>query len=257
MIAEALILSLMLTQIPFIEELGVLPAGKIPAGSIFQAYTVVSGHPLIPENNRVGNRPVELAVPLMLHRDSEATLRALLRKRGLLLQEIRTGRPSFGLYVTTDPNATPPSTRPLIRVHRLRHIQPEAAIDLLAQLADQLEKSLKPFEEPSRFVAEPRTGSVVVNCFSRERLRRYLELLEACDIPSEEETHRPVLRIWKARFVDAENLARLLEKSWQQRGGQPLTVVVQASSGSLLIRAPRHLWPEVEERLQKIDRRQR
>lgn len=252
-----MILCLALTQIPFVEDLGVLPAGKIPAGSVFQAYSVVSGNPLIPENNRVGNRPVELAVPLILHHDSAATLRALLGKRGIFLQEIRAGRPSLGLYASTDPSATPKAGRPRVRVHRLRHLQPLAAIDLLTQLADQLEKSLEPYEEPSRFVAEPRTGSVVINCYSRERLRRYLELLEACDLPPEEGTHRPVLRIWKARFVDAESLARLLEKSWEQRGGQTLTVVVQSSSGSLLIRTPRHLWPEVEERLLEIDRPRR
>ncbi|HIA27736.1 MAG TPA: hypothetical protein EYN79_06390 [Planctomycetes bacterium] len=255
MSAEILLLSLVLSHIPFVEDLGTLPAGNLPAGVLFQAYTAVSGNPLIPENERVGNRSIRLAVPLVLHRDSEAILRALLRKQGIFLMDLRSGRPKFGCYATTDPTAAPPLFRPLVRVHRLRYIKPDAAIDLLRQLASQLERSLREFEEPSRFVADERTGAVVVNCFSRERLRRYLELLEACDIPPEEGTHRPILRTWKARYVDPKSLAELLEKSWQARGGQPLTVVVQVSSGSLLIRVSRHLWPEVEGLLGVLDRR--
>ncbi|MGE4618531.1 MAG: hypothetical protein AAEJ04_01840, partial [Planctomycetota bacterium] len=75
----------------------------------------------------------------------------------------------------------------------------------------------------------------------------------AADRPPVAGTQRPVLRHWPSRRGRVADLALELEQAWNERGGIPLHIVEHSQSNSLMIRVPKHLWPTVEQLLEKLD----
>jgi hypothetical protein len=231
----------------------VLPAGKIPTGALLNGWSLITGQELVPENNTLGHRPLRLLEPLTLSAGGEVLIVGLLRSEGILLKPIRRGLAHGPHWATTDVQATPPLARYQVRVVRLEHLTPEPICKLLRSEADKREKEIGPLDRPSRFVADPRTGSVIISCTSPLRLQHYQKLLSAADRPPVAGTHRPVLRNWRVRQGRVSDLALELDQAWNKRGGVALHVVEHLQSNSLMIRVPKHLWPTVEQLLEQLD----
>ncbi|MGE4618816.1 MAG: hypothetical protein AAEJ04_03290, partial [Planctomycetota bacterium] len=157
----------------------VLPAGMIPTGAILNGWSLLTGQELVPENSTLGHRPLRLLEPLSLSTGGEVLIVGLLRSEGILLKPIRRGLTHGPHWATTDPQATPPMNRYQVRVVRLEHLTPEPICKLLRSEAQKQEKEIGLFDRPSRFVADSRTGSVVISCTSPLRLQHYLKLLSA------------------------------------------------------------------------------
>ena len=217
----------------------VIPAGQIPAGLLLQGWSLATDQSVIMESSILGHRSIPLLRPLNLSSSSSALiLRAQLKSKGIELKPIRKGLVRGPHWATTDPDSEPPL----------------ALCQLLREDAHKREQEIGPLDRYSRFVPDPRTGSVVISCTSPRRLEQYLKLLSAADCPPVAGTHRPVLRNWATRFGRAGELALELDRAWKERGGLPIHVVTHRASNSLMIQVPKHLWPAVEKLLDELDR---
>ncbi|MBT5737167.1 MAG: hypothetical protein HOI29_01180 [Planctomycetes bacterium] len=233
----------------------VIPAGQIPAGVLLQGWSLATDQSVILESPILGHRSIPLLRPLNLSSSSSALiLRAQLKSKGIELKPIRKGLVRGPHWATTDPDSEPPLARYQIRVVALQHLDPEPICQLLREDARKREQEIGALDRYSRFVPDPRTGSVVISCTSPRRLEQYLKLLSAADCPPVAGTHRPVLRNWATRFGRAKELALELDRAWKERGGQPIHVITHQASNSLMIRTPKHLWPAVEKLLDELDR---
>jgi len=231
----------------------VLPAGNIPVGVLLSGWSLLTDQKVISESSTLGHRNVRLLEPLSISRGGEILLVGLLRSEGIVLKPIHPGLVRGPHWATTNPSSNPPLARFAVRVVRLVHVNPEPICELLRTEAEKREKRLGPLDRPSRFVPDPRTGSVVISCTSPIRLQHYLKLLSAADCPPVPGTQRPVLRNWKVRYGTASELALELDRAWKKRGGIPIHVVEHRPSNSLMIRVPKHIWPAVERLLEKLD----
>ncbi len=236
-------------------EESIIPAGNIPVGLVLQGWSVLTDQQVLTQRPDLGHRSVQILRPLRLSAPSmEPVLRGLLRSEGIELKPIRRGLVHGPHWATTDPSEMPPLERYQVRVIRLQHLDPEPICRLLENAASTRESDLGPLDRRSRFVADPRIGAVIISCTSSVRLDHYLKLLSAADRPAVAGTQRPVLKSWKTRYGRASELATSLEASWEERGGQPIHVVVHTASNSLMIRVPKQLWPAVERLLDQLDR---
>ncbi|MEC9477415.1 MAG: hypothetical protein VX764_10290 [Planctomycetota bacterium] len=231
----------------------VLPAGDLPVGVLLSGWGLLTEQQLISESSTLGHRSFRLLEPLSLTRGGEILVRGLLRSEGIELQPIHRGLVLGPHWATTRPDAKPPLARFEVRVIRLLHVNPEPICELLREEARKRETDLGPLDRHSRFVPDPRTGSVVISCTSAIRLQHYLKLLSAADRPPVAGTHRPVLRSWRVRHGTVNELAIELDRAWKRRGGVPLHVVEHLPSNSLMIRLPKHIWPTVEQLLEQLD----
>lgn len=232
-----------------------IPAGQIPVGILLQGWSLATDQQVISESSILGHRSILLLRPLALSTStSTLLLRAQLKQAGIELKPIRRGLVRGPHWATTDPDAEPPLARYQIRVIPLQHLDPEPICQLLREDARKREQEIGPLDRYSRFVADPRTGSVIISCTSARRLEQYLKLLSAADCPPVAGTQRPVLRNWSTRFGRAKELALELDRAWKERGGRPIHVVAHRASNSLMIRLPKHLWPAVEKLLDQLDR---
>lgn len=245
-----------LLLLPFPEEEGaVLPQGPLPAACVLQGWSVITGLPLAHEHATIGNVPVKLLNPFRVTAENRRILEAILNQSGLYLKPVGDIRRPRAYWVTHHPLAEPPRPKPVMKVVHLQHLDPEEGIRILRAEASRKEKNLDLLDRYSNFVASPRTGSIVLTCASNERLLHYLKLLESSDQRPPKSDDGPVLKVWKAQFCRASILEQLLSQRWKDRGGQPIRVVVNEPTNSLLIRIPRHLWAEAEKILRELDQR--
>lgn len=231
----------------------VLPSGTIPVGALLSGWSLLTEQEMIAESSTLGHRKVRLLEPLSISGGGEVLIIGLLRSEGIELKPIHPRLVIGPHWATTDPTSNPPLARFVVRVVRLEHVNPEPICELLRIEANKREHQLGPLDRPSRFVPDPRTGSVVISCTSPIRLQHYLKLLSAADCPPVPGTQRPVLRNWKVRYGTASDLALELDRAWKKRGGIPIHVVEHRPSNSLMIRVPKHIWPAVERLLEKLD----
>lgn len=242
-------LSLPLPQSPD----SILPAGNLPVGVLLSGWSLLTEQEIISDSSTLGHRTFRLLEPLSLARGGEILIVGLLRSEGIELKPIHRGLIRGPHWATTNPTSRPPLARFQVRVVQLQHIAPEPMCQLLRGEAEKREQQLGPLDRSSRFVSDPRTGSVVISCTSAIRLQHYLKLLSAADRPPVAGTHRPVLRSWNVRHGDVSELALELDRAWKKRGGVPLHVVPHLPSNTLMIRVPKQLWPTVEQLLEQLD----
>ncbi len=242
---------------PFPDKAGdILPQGTLPAASVLQGWSVITGLPIAHEHPAIGNTPVRMLNPLRVASENRRLLETVLNQSGLYVKPVGDIRQPRAYWVTHQPLAEPPRPKPVMRVVHLQHLEPEEGIRILRAEADRKEKNLDLLDRYSNFVASPRTRSIVMTCASHERLRHYLRVLESSDQRPPTNDEGPALKVWKARYLRAAILEQLLSERWDDRGGQPIRVVVNEPTNSLLIRIPRHLWPEAEKMLQELDQRE-
>ena len=61
---------------------------------------------------------------------------------------------------------------------------------------------------------------------------------------------------FKDMLISFLTLEELLNQRWEDRGGQPIHIVVNEPTNSLMIRIPRHLWPEAQKILEELDQQE-
>ncbi len=238
-------------SLPFPQQVGdQLPAGYIPAGCVLHAWSLSTGESLILESSKIGHLPVKILKPIQVTKSASDFLQTLLQSSGLFLKPITR---SSTHWVTMDPLKMPPRPTQIIRVIPIQHLDCDSICDLLRQEAKRREKNLEPLDRYSNFVSDLRSNSVVITVASEPRLKYYLNFIAKTDQPPELGNDRPVLRSWRAQKMRSSQLAELLKDRWSDRGGQPIQVVANESTNTLLIRIPLHLWAEAEKILQQLD----
>ena len=235
----------------------VLPKGTLPAACVLKGWSLLSGVPLVHENPTMGHTPVQLLSPFQLLPKNQRLLEAILNQSGLFLKPVGAIRQPRAYWVTHHRLAEPPRPKPVVQVVRLDHLEPEEGVKILRAEANMKEKNLDLLDRYSNFVASPRTRSVVLTCASNERLHHYLKVLQRSDRVPPRREDGPALKIWKARFLRAPMLEELLNQRWEDRGGQPIHIVVNEPTNSLMIRIPRHLWPEAQKILEELDQQRK
>lgn len=235
------------------QEGDTLPQGTLPAASVLQGWVLITGVPLAHEHSAIGNTPISLLNPFEVVPENRRLLERILNQSGLFMKPVGAIQQPRAYWVTQQPLAEPPRPKPVMKVVHLKHLDPEEGVRILRAEAGHREKNLDLLDRYSNFVASPRTRSIVVTCASTDRLQHYLKVLESSDQRPPKKEDGLALKVWKARFLRASILEELLTRRWEDRGGQPIRVVVNEPTNSLLFRIPRHLWPEAEKILQELD----
>ena len=233
-----------------------IPAGTWPAGTLAQAASRLGERPVFPESPTIGNTPVVLERDLLLVRGSLPAILSLLYDHGIALVELSPGDPDDGWIATRQTRGVDRPIQRKVKVLPMEHREPELLALLLNQRAEEREADLPPGDEPTRFVADPRTGSLIIRYTSEERLREYLETLTDLDRPSPPGESTPVLRTYRPQWVLASDLKVLLEAEWEKLGGHAIRVVVPPQRNLVLVRCPEQTWTAVREVLLGLDRQQ-
>ena len=233
-----------------------IPAGEWPAGVLAQAASRLGERPVYPESPTIGNVAIRLDRDLLLARSSLPAILTLLYDHGIALIELSPGNPKDGWIATRQTQGIERPIRRRVKILPLDHREPELVALLLNQRAEEREKDLPPGDEPTKFVGDPRTGSLVIRYTSEERLREYLETLEELDQPAPSGETTPALRTYRPQWVLAGDLKVLLEAEWEKLGGHAIRVVVPPQRNLLLVRCPEQTWPAVREVLLGLDHQQ-
>jgi len=231
-----------------------LSAGSWPAGVLLAAHARLAGRPVYPESARIGNAAVVIDRDLVLGEESLAAIAALLFDSGIALVVVDPDRPEIGWLAA---KRTPGAVRPIamsVGVLRLEHADTVTVAEALNALAEEREAELPPGDIPTRFIADPRTSSIIVRTASAERLAEYLEELAALDRPPVSGESGPVLRVYRPKHGLAADLRVAFEEAWRKRSGIPITVVQPRGQNLLLIRCPVQVWEQVEPILRKLER---
>ncbi len=230
-----------------------LDSGQWPAGVLLAATERLTQSPIYPESPTVGNARVVLSRPLTLTRESIPAIASLLLDSGVALIELTPGSPSDGWIATRRIGGVHRPIAISIRVLRLEHADVEQVALLLNTKVEIRERDLPPGDIPTRFIADPRTGAIVVRYTSEKRLSEYLEILEVLDRPSAPGASTPVLRSYRPQRVTARVLEVEFAAAWRKRGGYPIRLVVPEKQNMLLVRCPLQVWGDVEGLLELLD----
>ncbi|MCA8962872.1 MAG: hypothetical protein KDC38_20250 [Planctomycetes bacterium] len=230
-----------------------IESGLHPSARLAEAYGLIAGLDVRLADDRVARHGTWVGRPIVVEAESLDRLRLVLLGSGIYVFEVdRIGGEPY-LFFTTDPSERPPlEVAYEVAMIQVRHLDPAELAAWLEKRVEEREKDLPPGALRTRFTADVRTGKIVARYTSRALLDEYRRLIATQDLPREP-NDRPKLERWRSRSMLAGRLEPLLAARWKELGHAPLVIVVHAETNSLLIRAPRHLWPDVEALLEAID----
>ena len=231
-----------------------IPAGPWPAGVLLTAAARAAERPVFPESPTVANTTVVIERELVVSRSALPAILSILHDAGIAFVELTPGEPRHGWFATRNTAGARRPIRMRVEVISLRHADAEEVVEILNERVEEREKELLPGDYRTKFIADPRTQSVVVRYTSAKRLAEYQTLLAALDEAPAPGSGGPVLRTFRPDHVPARSLKTELEARWGDRGGFPIRVVAPETQNVLLVRCPIQVWDEVEAILRELDR---
>lgn len=255
MVGSAVALWLALATQPALETGDTLAPGLYPAAVLCGALQAVDGLPTVAANAGLGSTPVRIYAPIEVSERTHAILKIALRVSGLHRIVYDDVRGNAFAYLTRDPRKRPVNELGFgVEIWRVTHLEIEIAARILNETAAQREAELPKDAVRTVFVADARTGRLIVRFGREETLAQCRDLLRTVDVPRKDKKDQPSLRHWDPRYRAAEELAQELERRWKRDGsGAELFLVVSEATGTLLLRLAEKDWERVQALLEEID----